>query len=75
MFRDMIAIMKPLGTNLPTDMALEPALGTRDELATEAKSCAELLERAKRLGFSASELERMQEVYGCDWGKELSESK
>ena len=42
-------------------------LGQRDEAASEARNCAELLERAKKLGFSANELERMQELYGCDW--------
>ncbi|MEN0087389.1 MAG: hypothetical protein AAF737_03025 [Pseudomonadota bacterium] len=46
-------------------------LGERDETCTEAGCIDELVARAAALGFSRGELERLAEVYGLEFAKDM----
>lgn len=50
-------------------------LGTRDTERTEARDILELVERARELGFSKGELERLVEVYGLDFARCMLEAQ
>ncbi|MEO0498062.1 MAG: hypothetical protein AAF141_11970 [Pseudomonadota bacterium] len=46
-------------------------LGERDDTCTEAGCIDELVARAAALGFSRGELERLAEVYGLEFAKDM----
>ncbi|MEM1364977.1 MAG: hypothetical protein AAGH82_04410 [Pseudomonadota bacterium] len=59
-------------SNIPgeTNMA-DILLGERDDSCTEAVCIDELVARAAALGFSRGELERLAEVYGLEFAKDM----